>query len=50
MWMKSTNTLREFLEKNNIELIEEKTVEAIETFNRLLKQGKNVSAGFHLSC
>jgi len=48
--MKSTDTLREFLEKNNIELIEEKTVEAIETFNRLLKQGKNVSAGFHLSC
>lgn len=48
--MRSTDTLREFLEKNNIELIEEKTVEAIETFNRLLKQGKNVSAGFHLSC
>ena len=48
--MRSTDTLREFLEKNNIELIEEKTVEAIETFNRLLKQGKNVAAGFHLSC
>jgi hypothetical protein len=48
--MKSTETLREFLEKNNIELIEEKTVEAVEIFNRLFKQGKNVSAGFHLSC
>ena len=48
--MKSTETLQEFLEKNNIELIEEKTVEAVETFNRLFKQGKNVSAGFHLSC
>ncbi len=48
--MKSTESLREFLEKNNIELIEEKTVEAIKTFNRLFKQGKNVSAGFHLLC
>jgi len=48
--MKSTETLQEFLEKNNVELIEEKTVEAVKTFNRLFKQGKNVSAGFHLSC
>ena len=48
--MKSTEALREFLGKNNIELIEEKTSEAVKTFNRLFKQGKNVSAGFHLSC
>jgi len=48
--MRSTETLREFLEKNNIVLIEEKTVEAVKTFNRLFKQGKKVSAGFHLSC
>ena len=48
--MKSTEILQEFLEKNNIELIEEKTGEAVKTFNRLFKQGKNVSAGFHLSC
>jgi len=39
-----------FFEKNNVELIEEKTVEAVKLFNRLFKQGKNVSAGFHLSC
>ena len=48
--MKSTDALRKFLAKNNIELIEEKTYEAVETFNRLFKEGKNVAAGFHLSC
>lgn len=48
--MKSTESLREFLKNNGIELIEEKTSEAVKTFNRLFKAGKNVSAGFHLSC
>ena len=48
--MKSTGSLREFLKNNGIELIEEKTSEAVKTFNRLFKAGKNVSAGFHLSC
>ena len=48
--MKSTEALREFLGENNIELIEEKTSEAVKTFNRLFKQGKNVCAGFHLTC
>jgi hypothetical protein len=48
--MKSTPSLREFLKKNEIELIEEKTSKAIKTFNRLIKDGKNVCAGFHLSC
>lgn len=48
--MKTTGALRKFLEENNIELIEEKTSKAVETFNRLLKQGDNVAAGFHLSC
>jgi hypothetical protein len=48
--MKSTPSLREFLKKNEIELIEEKTSKAINTFNRLFKQGTNVCAGFHLSC
>lgn len=48
--MKSTRSLCEFLKKNNIDLIEEKTSEAIKTFNRLFQQGKNVCAGFHLSC
>jgi len=48
--MKSTDTLRKFLKNCDIELIEEKTSEAVETFNRLSKKGKNVAAGFHLSC
>ena len=48
--MKSTRSLREFLQKNDIELIEEKTSKAVKTFNRLFLEGKNVCAGFHLSC
>ena len=48
--MESTPSLYEFLKQNDIELIEEKTSKAIKTFNRLFKQGKNVCAGFHLSC
>ncbi len=48
--MKSTGALRAFLKDHNIELIEEKTTKAVETFNRLLKEGQNIAAGFHLSC
>jgi hypothetical protein len=48
--MKSTEALRKFLRNNDIELIEEKTTNAFETFNRLFNKGENVSAGFHLSC
>lgn len=48
--MKSTRSLCEFLKQNDIDLIEEKTSTAIKTFNRLFKQGKNVCAGFHLTC
>lgn len=48
--MKSTPSLCEYLKEKNIELIEEKTSKAINTFNRLFKEGKNVCAGFHLTC
>jgi hypothetical protein len=48
--MRSTPSLCEYLEQKNIDLIEEKTSKAIKTFNRLFKQGKNVCAGFHLTC
>ena len=48
--MRSSKSLRKFLDKNDIELIEEKTSRAITTFNRLLQQEKEVCAGFHLSC
>ena len=48
--MKSTRSLQQLLESKGIELIEEKTTSAIKTFNRLTKEGKNVCAGFHVSC
>ncbi len=48
--MNSTRALREFLKDRNIKLIEEKTTKAVKTFNRLLKEGQNIAAGFHLSC
>jgi len=49
-YMKITDSLREHLEKSNIELIEEPTREAIQSFNRLSKKGSPVSGGFHVSC
>ena len=48
--MKSNRSLRDVLFQKNIELIEENTAAAVQTFNRLLQEGKNVAAGFHLSC
>ena len=48
--MKTSRSLRNFLKKNNIELIEEKTSKAINTYNLTLETGKKVSAGFHVSC
>lgn len=48
--MKSSRSLKKFLEKNGIVLIEEKTSRAIQTFNRLFKEGEHVCAGFHLTC
>jgi len=48
--MRSSGALQEIFRNNGIVLIEEKTSKAVETFNRLWKEGKNVSAGLHLSC
>ena len=33
-----------------IELIEEPTATALQTFNRLQGEGKNVAGAFHLTC
>lgn len=33
-----------------IELIEEPTEHAVQTFNRLLREGKSVAGAFHLTC
>ena len=49
-YMRTTDALRERLEKNNIRLIEAPTREAVRTFNRLCNEGERVSAGFHVSC
>lgn len=49
-YMKITDALRGHLEKNNIQLIDEPTQEAIQTFNRLCKAGVPVSGGFHVGC
>jgi hypothetical protein len=48
--MNSTESLRNFLENSGVELIEQSTAEAIQMFNRLFQEGKNVAAGFHLTC
>ena len=48
--MKSSQSLREALQNNGIELIEESTSKAVDTFNLLGKEKKAVSAGFHLTC
>jgi len=48
--MKSSAPLRELLEQQGIELIEQSTSKALKTFNELTQQGKRVCAGFHLTC
>ncbi len=48
--MKATERLRSYLEENNIELIEQKTAGAVRAYNRLVKEGKKVCAGFHVGC
>jgi hypothetical protein len=48
--MKASSKLREILENQGIQLIEESTSTAIETYNRLEKAGKRVCAGIHVGC
>jgi len=49
-YMRLSDDLRRYFEKSGIEVIEEKTARAIHAFNRLFKAGRNVAAGFHLTC
>ena len=49
-FMRVTESLREHLGKNDIKLIVEQTSDAIQTFSRLMQQGKQVSGGFHVGC
>ena len=49
-YMKIADDLRKQLAHRNIQLIEEPTAKAVETFNRLLEEGRRVSGGFHVGC
>ena len=49
-YMKISDSLRELLAEKNVKLIEEPTPKAIETYNRLYKEGRRVSGGFHVGC
>jgi len=49
-YMRVTESLKEHLKKNDIELIVEQTSDAIKIFSRLMQEGKRVSGGFHVGC
>jgi hypothetical protein len=49
-YMRVTESLKEHLKKNDIELIIEQTSDAIKIFSRLMQEGKRVSGGFHVGC
>ncbi|WP_457571275.1 Mth938-like domain-containing protein [Desulfovulcanus sp.] len=44
------DSLKKFLEKQGISLIEQKTAQAVLTFNELYLEKEPVAAGFHLTC
>lgn len=48
--MHVTDSLRKVLKDARIELIEQPTAEAVQTFNRLHGRGKRVAGAFHLTC
>lgn len=48
--MRVEETLRSRLQQDGIEIISEKTGDAVKTFNDLLAKGKDVAGPFHLTC
>ena len=48
--MKADNELKSLLKLKKIELIEVPTAEAVSLYNQLINEGKNIAAGFHLTC
>jgi len=48
--MRVADPLQRRLEKMGIALVEENSSSAVETFNRLIREGKSVAAGFHVGC
>ncbi len=49
-FMKAGNSLKQHLEKNGIQLIQQNSTQAAGTVNRLFKEGTPFVAGFHLTC
>ena len=49
-YMQTAEPLKQHLVEMNVRLIEAPTAQAIETFNRLLQEGKTVCGGFHVGC
>ena len=49
-YMQAADSLRKHLAEKNVTLIEEPTVKAIQTFNRLYQEGRRVAGGFHVGC
>ena len=47
--MRATPELKQLLQQQGIELIEQPTAEAVDIFNKLHKE-KDIVAGFHLTC
>jgi len=48
--MRVSGELAAALQERGIELVAEPTASAVDTFNRLVAAGRQVAAGFHLSC
>ena len=48
--MRVPRAVRSEIEKQNINVIAEITSKAVETFNRLYAEGKDVAGAFHLTC
>ena len=48
--MKVPPEVREELEREGIRVVVERTSSAVNTFNRLLEEGKRVVGAFHLTC
>ncbi|KPJ76194.1 MAG: hypothetical protein AMJ54_12585 [Deltaproteobacteria bacterium SG8_13] len=49
-FMSTSSEAKRLFADHGITLIEDKTSRAVETFNRLHREGKKVCAGFHLTC
>jgi hypothetical protein len=48
--MKIDDDLEKHLKKKNIRLMARPTDQAVDLFNRLIREGQNIAAGFHLTC